>query len=59
MPDARKIAEKLRDSDTWNLDDCGDLCQAVGLGEEWDAAAAEDFEEIVVRAGKMVGIEIL
>lgn len=59
MDDAGKIAKRLRDSDVWSLEDCMALCHAVGLGEEWDRAAAEDFEEIVVRAGKLAGIEIL
>lgn len=59
MSDAVIIAKKLRDSDVWNLEECGALCQAVGLGEEWDRAAAEDFEEIVVCAGNLVGVEIL
>lgn len=59
MPDAVEIAKKLRGSDVWNLEDCRALCHAVGLGEEWEAANAEDFEEIVVRAGRFVGIEII
>ena len=59
MPDAVEIAKKLRGSDVWNLEDCRALCYAVGLGEEWDRAAAEDFEEIIVQAGNLVGIEIL
>ena len=59
MPDAVEIAKKLRNSDVWNLEECGVLCQAVGLGEEWDRAAAEDFEEIIVQAGNLVGVEIL
>lgn len=59
MDDAGKIAERIRDSDVWSLEDCRALCHAVGLGESWDDATAEDFEEIVVRAGNLVGVEIL
>lgn len=59
MPDTVKIAERLRDSDVWSLEDCKALCHAVGLGEEWEAANAEDFEEVVARAGRFVGIEII
>ena len=59
MPNEVEIAKKLRDSDVWNFEECGALCYAVGLGKAWDDATAEDFEEIVVRAGKLIGIEIL
>ena len=45
MDDAGKIAERIRDSNVWSLEDCRALCHAVGLGEAWDDATAEDFED--------------
>nr|DAH40448.1 MAG TPA: hypothetical protein [Caudoviricetes sp.] len=48
--DIIELAKKIDDAQEWNLDDCKALCEAVDMGDEWDAADGETFESVVEKA---------
>ena len=58
-PEVEAIAERIRKSDTWDADDCEALCNLAGLDEEWAAADGDDFEEVVYKAAKILGVEVI
>lgn len=48
--DIIELAKKIDDAQEWNLDDCKALCEAVDMGDEWEAADGETFEAVVEKA---------
>lgn len=44
------LAKKIDDAQEWNLDDCKTLCEALDMGDEWEAADGETFEAVVEKA---------
>ncbi len=58
-PEAMKIAEIIRNADTWDMDACRELCDLAGMAAEWEAADGETFEQIVFAAAEKLGVEII
>ena len=56
--EAVEIAAKIREADTWDADNCRDLCELAGIADEWDAADGETFEDVVYKAANILGVEI-
>ncbi len=54
-----ELAMRIKEADTWDLDDCKALCEAAGLGDEWEESDGETFERVVERAADILGVEIL
>lgn len=48
--DIIELAKKIDDAQEWNLDDCKALCEALDMGDEWDAAEGDSFEAVVEKA---------
>lgn len=48
--DIIELAKKIDSAQEWDLDDCKALCEAVGMGDEWEAADGETFEAVVEKA---------
>lgn len=44
------LAKKIDNAQEWDMDDCKALCEALGMGDEWDAADGETFEAVVEKA---------
>lgn len=57
--EALKIAEVIRNSDTWDMDACAELCELAGMTAEWEAADGETFEQVVTAAAEKLGVEII
>lgn len=57
--EAMKIAEIIRNSDTWDMDACRELCELADMGAEWEAADGETFEKVVFAAAEKLGVEII
>lgn len=53
-----EVAARIRESFTWDEDDCRELCDLAGLADEWDAADGEEFEGVVYKAARILGVEI-
>ena len=66
MRTAQEIAEEIKDSHTWDFDDCAELCKLAGLEKEWKESTAcwiddfenDDFEQVLEIAAKILGVEI-
>ena len=66
MRTAKEIAEEIKDSRTWDFDDCAELCKLAGLEKEWKESTAcwiddfenDDFEQVLENAAKILGVEI-
>ena len=70
MRTAQEIAEGIKDSQTWDFDDCAELCKLAGLEKEWKESTAcwidvfendgkkYDFEQVLEIAAKILGVEI-
>ena len=56
--EAVEITAKIREADTWDVDDCCELCDLAGIADEWDAADGETFEGVVYKAARILGVEI-
>lgn len=56
---AFKIAEEIRNSDTWDMDALAELCELADMTEEWDAADGETFEQVAYTAAEKLGVEII
>lgn len=54
-----KVADRIKNSDTWNDEDCRTLCTFAGMVQEWDDAEAEDFEQVMYQAADRLGVEII
>lgn len=53
--DVVALAKKIDNAREWDLDDCKTLCEALDMGDEWEAADGETFEAV---AEKAVGIAL-
>lgn len=53
------LAEKIRESDTWNMDDCAALCAEAGMAKEWEESDGETFETVVHAAADKLGTTLL
>ena len=58
IAEAVEVAARIREFDTWDGDDCRELCNLAGLLGEWDAADGEAFEDVVCKAANILGVEI-
>lgn len=56
--EADKVAERIRKSDNWNPQDLEELCYIACLGEEWEEADGESFENVVYKAARILDVEI-
>lgn len=56
---AREIAEKIRTSDIWDMDDLAELCAMAGMSDEWEAADGDTFEYVAQAAAEKLGVEII
>lgn len=56
--EATEIAMKIREADTWDANDCRELCDLAGIADEWDAADGETFEGVVYKAANILGVEV-
>lgn len=53
-----EVAERIRNSDTWNEEDCKELCRLAGLEHEWEEADGSTFESVLYKAAEILGVEI-
>lgn len=44
------LAKKIDDAQEWDMDDCKALCEALDMGDEWEAADGETFESVIEKA---------
>lgn len=44
------LAKKIDNAQEWDMDDCKALCEALDMGDEWEAADGETFEAVVEKA---------
>lgn len=54
-----KVANKIKNSDTWNAEDCRTLCRFADMEDEWDEAQADYFEDVMYEAAEKLGVEII
>ena len=52
-----ELAEKIRESNEWDIDLLRDLCWRADIIEEWDTAE-DDFETVAYKASEILGVEI-
>lgn len=57
--EAEELAEKMRESDIWDPEDCEQLCSLAGLDREYQEADGDNFEQVVFKAAEILGVEIL
>lgn len=48
--DVVALAKKIDNAREWDLDDCKTLCEALDMGDEWEAANGETFEAVAEKA---------
>ena len=53
-----ELAEKIRNSETWNYDLLAELCDCAGIFEEWKNADGETFECVAYKAAEILGVNI-
>jgi hypothetical protein len=53
------VADKIKNSDTWNDEDCRTLCGFADMEQEWDDADSEEFEQVMYQAADRLGVEII
>lgn len=44
------LAKKIDDAQEWDMDDCRALCEALDMGDEWEAADGDTFESVIEKA---------
>ena len=54
-----KVADRIKNSDTWNDEDCRTLCGFADMEQDWDEADAEEFEQVMYQAAEKLGVEII
>lgn len=54
-----KVADRIKNSDTWNDEDCRTLCGFADMEDEWDEAQADYFEDVMYEAAEKLGVEII
>ena len=52
------VAQRIRQSDDWNPDDCRRLCELAEIEDEWEAADGETFEQVVFKAAEILNVRI-
>ena len=55
----KALAKKIREKSVWNLKQLKELCKLADMETEWNNATAEEFEAVVFKAAKKLGVEIL
>ena len=58
MTREQELAQEIRNSQEWDLDQLAELCELAGMSEEWEAADGENFEAVAFKAEKL-GVEIM
>ncbi len=58
MRTAKEVAESIRNAETWDPEDCEELCKLAGLEKEWEESDAYTFESVIEKAAKILGVEI-
>lgn len=53
------VADRIKNSDTWNDEDCRTLCGFADMEDEWDEAQADYFEDVMYEAAEKLGVEII
>ena len=53
------VADRIKNSDTWNDEDCRTLCGFADMEQEWDEAQADYFEDVMYEAAEKLGVEII
>lgn len=53
-----ELAEKIRNSGTWDYDLLAELCDRAGIFEEWENADGETFESVAYKAAEILGVNI-
>lgn len=59
VPDAEDVAERIRNADEWDPDDCRELCDLAGLSDEWANADGNTFEQVIYKAAEILGVEVI
>ena len=54
-----KVADRIKNSDTWNDEDCRTLCGFADMEDEWDGADGDTFEDVIYEAADRLGVEII
>nr|DAG48299.1 MAG TPA: hypothetical protein [Bacteriophage sp.] len=44
------LAKKIDNAPNWDMDDCAALCEALDMGNDWDAADGETWEAVAEKA---------
>lgn len=44
------LAKKIDNAQEWDMADCKTLCEALDMGDEWEAADGENWESVVEKA---------
>lgn len=57
--EAEALAKEIRKSSVWSLKQLKELCKLADMETEWNNATAEEFEAVVFKAAKKLGVEIL
>lgn len=57
--EAMELAARIRKADTWDEDDCKELCDLAGLSDEWKEADGDTFESVLYKAAEILGVEII
>lgn len=53
------LANKIKESDTWDGDQLAKLCEYAGLSEEWADSDGDTFEQVAYRAAEILGVKII
>lgn len=59
MTREQELAEEIRSSQEWNLDQLRELCELADMEAEWEAADGETFEQVAFQAAEKLGVEIM
>ena len=59
MTRAQELAQEIRSSQEWDLDQLKELCELADMAEEWEVADGETFEQVAFAAAEKLGVEIL
>jgi hypothetical protein len=54
-----ELARQIKKSDTWDMDQLAELCEAAGMAEEWKNADGDTFEQVALTAAEKLGVEII
>ena len=60
MSREKQLATIIRNSSTWIdcIEECRELCELAGLGDELDLADGETFESVMYKAADILEVEI-